>query len=241
MKNVLIGVTSSLRYENEGVFSGLGETYISESYINSVTRSEAVPVVLPVNDNIEVIRKYAEMIDGLLVTGGYDVTPSLYGQDPHKLLGATLLKRDVFEMKLIKEVFRLGKPILGICRGLQLLNVTFGGTLYQDISQHEKEVIQHTQKTRFNLPSHFIQIEDVLKDMYGRDEIYVNSYHHQAIDKLADDFKVIAKASDGIIEAIKYKDNKNFILALQWHPEVLEDSKPIFDLFIQKAENNVLK
>ncbi|CAM3187517.1 gamma-glutamyl-gamma-aminobutyrate hydrolase family protein [Streptobacillus felis] len=232
MKNVLIGITSSLRYENEGVFSGLGETYISEGYINSIIKSNATPIVLPVNDEIDIIKKYAEMIDGLLVTGGYDVTPLYYGQEPHKLLGATLQKRDEFEIRLIKEVFKLGKPILGICRGLQLINVVFGGTLYQDISLHKNEVIQHTQKTRFNLPSHKINLNGILEKIYEKNEIFVNSYHHQAIDKLAPDFEIIATANDGIIEGIKYGN----VLAVQWHPEVLDNSKPIFDLFVKSCK-----
>lgn len=174
-----------------------------------------------------------ENIAGVLLTGGGDIDPSIYSQKKHIDTNNINLKRDIFEIKLIKTAYKLGIPIFGICKGIQSINVAFGGTITQHIDGHN-------QLEDRNIATHLVQIskESMLYNIINKTEIYTNSIHHQVIDKLADNFKAVGTTS-GVIEAIECVDK--FILGVQWHPEALQDinSQKIFDYFIKMAQTYV--
>lgn len=211
----LIGVTSSIK-EDRLLITGL-------DYVMSVEWAGGTPLVLPNLTDEAAMDQIAESLDGLLVTGGKDIDPTLFGEEPHTKLGEVSPARDHFEMQIIQRVLKLNKPILGICRGCQILNVTAGGDIYQDIhAQHEETLLQHYQVApRYHL-SHFIDVTEgsLLQQISGSERYKVNSYHHQALKRIAEGFEVTARASDGIVEAFESK-NHDFVLGVQWHPENL--------------------
>lgn len=218
----------------------LGENevhYAHTHYVNAVIKAGGIPVLLPIGciEDID----YMNCFDGLLVTGGIDVHPMYYHEQCHHLLGKYDALRDRYEIELIKRFTDYKKPILGICRGLQIINVAFGGTLYQDNSLKGQPIIQHVQKERRDCPSHFIHIEQksFLFPIFG-EGTYVNSFHHQSIQQTAKDFQVIARSDDDIIEAIEHIHLP--IYALQFHPEKMDNDENmnlIFKLFIEKCRN----
>lgn len=172
-------------------------------------------------------KEYMDQVDALILAGGVDVDPILYNEEPLAEIGVVEPKRDSFEIALIEEAWKQGKAILGICRGLQILNVAFGGSLYQDLSYYSKLKINHQQKTPVEYPTHSIKIAEgsILEEALSN-ESYINSYHHQAIKNLAEPFKAIAWSHDGVIEAFESKDSPSYVLALQWHPENLWKNRP---------------
>ncbi|MDD4495718.1 MAG: gamma-glutamyl-gamma-aminobutyrate hydrolase family protein, partial [Eubacteriales bacterium] len=180
-----------------------------------------------------------QKIDGLYATGGHDIDPTLFGEEPHPGLGTVIPARDQSEIKLIKKMMEMKKPILGVCRGGQILNIASGGDMYQDInSQIDKQLLQHRQKAPVEHMSHYVHVEkdSLLYRITGEEKFKINSYHHQANRNVSKGFQVSGKASDGIVEAIESKELP-FVLGLQWHPEAttLIDDQPsvkIFEAFI---------
>ena len=150
----IIGISGSVLLTEGGLFSGNRRSYVNDDYVKSVILAGGIPLIIPVNTEPKVTKAQIENIDGLILSGGYDVNPLLFGEEPHKLLGATLGERDSFESTLIKYALEMGKPILGICRGCQILNVICGGTLYQDCSLSENSYIKHSQENTPAQPSH---------------------------------------------------------------------------------------
>mgnify|MGYP002932243612 FL=1 len=192
-----------------------------------------------IRDSYDTIQTQVNILDGLIVTGGIDVNPMIYNENPEPLQGNSSLDRDYYEMRVLKYANEKQIPIFGICRGIQMLNVYFKGSLYQDLSYCKRNVIKHAQQEKRENPSHKIHIE---KDSFLypslSDEAYVNSFHHQAIKDLAPNFKVVAKAPDGIIEAIEHESLP--IYAVQFHPEALShkygEMQDIFNVFVKKCE-----
>lgn len=232
-KRPLIGISSSW---------GDKDTRVPKTYVESVIKAGGSPVILPITDNEEVIEQQVDAIDALILTGGADLDPMLYGQDPRPELGQVTPQRDAYDMVLIRIAVQKGKPILGICRGLQGLNIAFGGTLFQDIpTTYNKDYIKHDQERDPQFGIHMINISkgSQLHDILGVDSLVVNSRHHQAIDRLAQVFTITARTSDGIIEAIENKEKK--ILALQFHPEDMtaagnKQMLRIFEYLIKQAK-----
>ncbi|WP_425805311.1 gamma-glutamyl-gamma-aminobutyrate hydrolase family protein [Desulfitobacterium sp. Sab5] len=191
-------------------------------YMKGIEEAGGIPVMLPLTTHIEVIEQLAHTFDGFLMTGGHDVDPQLYGENPQEFCGNICKERDHMEEILLNKALQFDKPVLGICRGIQLVNVLLGGTLYQDIpSQFETDTpINHAQKPPYDIPIHRINIEkgtpfyNILKS----ESIMVNSYHHQGIKKLSPQLRCAAKAVDDLIEAV-YMPEKSFVVAVQWHPE----------------------
>lgn len=210
-KMPIIGVSASW---------GDSDTRVPKAYTESVMMAGGVAVVLPITLDKKIIEQQIAAIDALVLTGGSDLDPMLYGEEPIPALGVVYPDRDEYDMALIKAAVESGKPILGICRGLQGLNIFFGGTLYQDIpSTYGKSYLKHNQERDGKYGIHSIHIKDgsILKGVIGSDSIVVNSRHHQAINRLAIGFKVSAYAPDGIIEVIESVDKP--IIAVQFHPE----------------------
>lgn len=211
--------------------------YTPKSFVDGIQQAGGIALIFPITEDPETIQYYISSIDKLLLTGGQDVAPEFYHQAPHQKLGAVYPARDRFEIALIQEALKQDKPIFGVCRGMQLLNVAFGGTLLQDLSLKEHAIKHDQLPTPFQIPTHTIQItsESRLAKIVGTN-YSVNSFHHQAIDQLADGFVVTASAPDGIIEGIESTTKK--IMGIQWHPElahaVIPSEQSIFDFFVHE-------
>lgn len=211
--------------------------FVSNAYIEAVLKSGGIPIVIPVNKDKEVIRKQIELIDGLILSGGVDVDPVLYNEEPSTEIEYYHPDIDVFDLIAINIAIELNKPILGICRGAQVLNVSQGGSLYQDISHIKESYIKHSQSTKSYIGSHSVKIkkDSKISDIFGS-ELLVNSFHHQSVKELGKKLHPIAYSKDGVIEAIEMEDKK-FVIGLQWHPELMinhdENMLTLFKEFIK--------
>ena len=224
--------------EATNIINERNAAFAPDPAIQAVTKSGGIPVILPSIKAADA-SAYLDLFDGLLLLGGFDVDPTFYNEEPYYDLGTTFRKRDLFEIALIKAAVEAGKPVFGICRGLQVLNVALGGTLYQDLSENPQAKLKHSQLAPGNLPSHHINVKnDTLLHSLIQERSYVNSRHHQAIHHLAPGLHVVAQADDGVIEAVESKDS-NQILGVQWHPENMfkhnEESQVLFADFIERS------
>lgn len=235
----VIGISANLMTISEGFFSVKQKVSLNNSYIHAVEKAGGVPVVIPVNVCEENIREQVNRVDGILLSGGIDVSPIIYNEEPHRKLGEISQELDTFNMLMIKIALELNKPILGICRGIQMLNVALGGTLYQDIEYIDGSYIKHCQQAAPYEGTHAIKIipGNDLSNILG-EKAYVNSYHHQSIKKLGDGLRAIAYSKDSVIEAVEKKGDL-FVMGVQWHPEVMvdysEEMLDIFKLLIKKC------
>lgn len=239
-KRAIIGISSSIIVDNSGSFAGYKRAYVNKDYVDAVIRAGGVPLIIPFSTDKEVIISQAQLIDGLILSGGHDISPYNYGQEPSQKIGETFPERDTYEMILLEESKKRNIPILGICRGFQLINVAAGGTLYQDLSLIPGNILKHNQVSNPTLKTHKVEIKEnsFISSIFGK-ETMVNSFHHQVINKVANDFIVVAKASDGVVEAIEHKTYK-FLVAVQWHPEMLavncEKARELFSKFVEEAK-----
>ncbi|AYM02152.1 gamma-glutamyl-gamma-aminobutyrate hydrolase family protein [Levilactobacillus yiduensis] len=206
--------------------------------VEAIVKTGGLPIILPSIDP-EDVADYLPLFDGVAFLGGADVDPTFFGEEPHIRLGKTYRKRDLFEIELLKQAVAANKAILGICRGLQLINVGLGGTLYQDLSEDPLAQIKHSQAAMGNQPSHHVTVVpgSTLATLTG-ERPYVNSRHHQAIKDVAPSLRVTASADDQVIEALESKDTDQ-ILGVQWHPENMykhhDESRQIFQNFVNRA------
>ncbi len=233
MRKPIIGISGSILTDASGNFAGYKRAYVNHDYISSVLKNGGIPVILPFSEDMEAVRRQIGAVDGLLLSGGQDVYPQHYGEEPRQKLGETFPERDIFDFELIRCCMEEKKPILGICRGMQIINTYFKGTLYQDLSYVEKETLRHNQQTLPAQLSHCVEIEEDSKlyGIFGERQMPVNSFHHQAVRQTGEGLRVTARAKDGIVEAIEHKDYP-FLLAVQWHPEMLHQScEPMNKLF----------
>ena len=214
--------------------------YSPRPITEAILKSGGVPIIFP-NVPTELIPEYMPLFDGIIFAGGSDVDPTFYGEEPHQKLGPTFFKRDQFEIALVQASLKAGKAIMGICRGMQVINVSLGGTIYQDLSEVPTKTLKHSQDAPGNFPSHHVTTKDgsYLADLVGK-RAYVNSRHHQALNKVAASLEVTARADDHIPEAVESVDN-NQILAVQWHPENMfkhyDYSRALFADFIKRAQH----
>lgn len=240
--SVIIGLTGSMLVNNTKTFAGLKRAYINNYYVESVIRAGATPIILPMNDNLETVLEMVKLVDGIIFSGGHDVDPFNYGEEHLLKLGETNPQRDEFDIALYKEAIKLKKPIMGICRGFQLINVINGGTLYQDLSYANFVKLNHDQKDGGERLTHGITVENSKFLQQVTDGKYrVNSFHHQIIKDIAKNLTITAKSDDGVIEAYERINDNEFIVGFQWHPEMLsgvdENAKNIFDKFVKEIEN----
>ncbi|MGM9902983.1 hypothetical protein A5844_001738 [Enterococcus sp. 10A9_DIV0425] len=233
-----IGIAANQLTKAIDTFQGNQVTYTPQGFVNAVTQAGGLPIVLPISSP-ESAAAFIQKIDKLLLAGGQDISPDLYGEAPHPKLGGVNKQRDLFEQALILEALKQKKPIFAVCRGMQLLNVTLGGTLYQDLSLYPQWTIKHDQQpTPPQFTTHEINASpDTLLSPLVKESCYVNSYHHQAIKDLAPSLKAIAFSPDGLIEAVESQTEDTRLLGVQWHPELSHQTNPvdqeIFDFFVQ--------
>ena len=232
MKKPLIGVTA---------VTAFGERYYAQrvTYPNAIWAAGGEAFLLPCNSSIENVKQIVDMLDGLLVPGGADIDPELYGEEKLPVCGSTFRSEDDYDIALIKETIRQGKPILATCRGLQIMNVCHGGTLYQDIVTQCPSDINHAMGENYQENYHPVVLEadSHLAKIFGSTEVKANTSHHQAIKDLAPGFRIVGKAPDGTVEAIENEDGS--ILCVQWHPERMQDEeiyRELFRVFVEKCK-----
>lgn len=240
MTKPLIGILSRIFTEYDKDINCVERCFVSMDYIRAIENCGGSPIIIPLLKDEESLKKLLKDIDGLLVPGGIDVNPLRYSEEPFEKIGFISDDIDDFDIKAIRWTYELRKPILGICRGLQVINVAFGGTLYQDLSLKSGYRINHWQKAKKDTPTHSIDIKTGTRmfNLLGSRAI-VNSYHHQAVKDLAEGFIASSLSMDGIIESIE-KINDGYVLAVQWHPEMMFDShenmRKIFIDFIEECK-----
>ena len=219
-----------------------GNCMLAEGYYQSILKAGGTPFIIPCYDDADTLINTLEKLDGILLTGGADINPLFLGEEPVKELHGINPRRDRQELLLTRLAADRQIPILGICRGIQTMNAAFGGPLYQDIhSQMEGTRIKHSQELDRSYASHTVTIEKdtLLHNLFKADTIAVNSFHHQAVKEAAPGFRVCARATDGVIEAMESTEYKS-MLGVQWHPECFilkgdECMMPIFHWLIQEA------
>ena len=238
----VIGITSQPR-SVENASGSLDSHLIGHTYTDSVLRAGGLPVSLIPVPNQDVSR-VLDRVDGVVLSGGGDVEPHRYGQEAHDATWRTNFDRDEFELELIKQAHERRTPVLAICRGVQVVNVAFGGSLIQDIpsatGSMDHDVIGHAVYDGHQPVT--IAADSKIAKATGETEMLVNSIHHQAIDVLADGFRPVAWADDGVIEGIEHDDEDWELLGVQWHPEFLGDnfdlpSQNLFDALVENARN----
>jgi putative glutamine amidotransferase len=233
-RKIIIGITLDVPQDQS--YSVYPWYAIRKNYADAVSSVGATPLFLPCN--LSSLQDYVDIIDGAIVSGGdFDIDPKLYGENIKSNTVTTNEIRTDFEMALMKKMIELNKPMIGICGGMQLLNVIAGGTLVQDIKEEYNSQL-HQQQLPKHIPSHSITIApgSLLNKITNSDGYMVNSSHHQAVKKLGIDIKVSAIAPDGIVEAIENTKQK-FCIGVQWHPEYCysdQDNK-IFYALVQSC------
>ena len=216
-----------------------------QRYVSAVEDAGGLPVVLSPGLSNETLHQIFDRLDGLLLSGGGDIDPALYGERPHPQLWGLDMHRDRAELALASRVVEKQKPVLCICRGIQVLNVALGGTLVQDIPSQMPQALAHsfdeTVVPRDYL-AHQVKLEpnSRLAAVIGSDAALVNSWHHQSIKRVADTLKVVATAPDGVVEAVEVPGQR-FAIGVQWHPEWLYDTHPemkrLFTALIEAASH----
>ena len=218
----IIGITSVYEVEKWAWPSlpgdGGASISVSFAYVRALADVGGVPVILPTIDDERITERYMRELDGLVLVGGDDIPPAAYGEKPHETVKEVPKQRYDFERKLIAQWLDSGKPLLGVCLGMQFTNVVAGGSLVQDIPSQIGKKVNHRQV-------HTVQIEpgSLLAEILATEQVRVHSYHHQAVKELAEGFKIVARSEDGVAEAMERTEG-GFGLFVQWHPEVMEEA-----------------
>ena len=247
----IIGITATLKEDVDSVAERpLGRFVRTDlDYVEGVAGAGGAPVVLPPAGDESAAEALIHSLDGLLLSGGSDLDPGYYGEEPVPELGVTLPERDAFEMALVGLALRRGMPVFGICRGMQVLNVALGGTLYQDLpSQWDRDLLKHRQATPKWQPTHEVRVSEgsYIAEVMGLGSAKVNSYHHQGIRDLAEGLVVTGRSSDGVIEAVESEDlTEQWLLGVQWHAEAMRGAGPqqesLFEAHVSAAEGHALR
>jgi putative glutamine amidotransferase len=236
MQKPLIGLTTS-RMPNPYGRPAFG---VNEPYTNSITNAGGLPILLPLNLSNDDLNVLLPRLDGILFTGGNDIDPRQYGNRPHPKVDGVDADRDGMEKHLVQAIIQICRPFLGICRGCQVINVALGGNLYEDLLEQFPGALQHDHHDQpRNYLAHEVKIDSNcrLAQIIKSDAARVNSLHHQGVRKLAQSLQPTAVAPDGLVEAFELSSYP-FGLAVQWHPEELQEYKPmrrLFEVFVQSC------
>jgi putative glutamine amidotransferase len=232
----LIGISTSIT-----VGAAPERAYVNSAYLHAVQQAGGVPVPLPPQLSAASLERVAGELHGLLLTGGGDVDPALFGEAPHPTLQDVAPARDTLEMSVLRLALDRHLPVLAVCRGVQVLNVALGGTLYQDVATDPGTQLPHSQKEPRDQPTHKVKVTpgSRLAETLGADEIEVNSMHHQAIHRLGRGLTAVAWAPDQLVEGAELDDRARFVLGVQWHPEELvghsEPARRLFSALVAAA------
>jgi putative glutamine amidotransferase len=222
------------------IIRGASRVRVNQAYTDALVACGVVPLVVPPIADIGLAARVLDGVVGLVLTGGEDVAPSLFGASPHPATNAPHDPRDACEIALAREARRRGIPTLAICRGIQLVNVAFGGTLIQDIPSELPSALSHDPGGARDQRVHRVCIDrdSALHRIVGAVEIDTNSFHHQALDEVAEGLRVTARTDDGVIEAVESTDPVWWMIGVQWHPEELTHTPEAWDrsLFAAFAE-----
>jgi putative glutamine amidotransferase len=229
----VIGLTTQTLHAIDGIPKGLPESWVmNQRYFVAATIVGGVPWMIPLlDDDEDTLREIYERLDGILIPGGVDMDPATFGEERHPKLGAVDPARDRVELQLTNWAIEDRKPLLGLCRGAQVINVALGGTLYQDIATQWPEAIKHDYFPTAGFERDHLAHEVTLtggsrlRAVMERPTLMVNSMHHQGIKTIAPSLLPSAIAPDGLIEAVE-ATNDHFLVGVQWHPEVFELSDP---------------
>lgn len=217
MSRPIIGITANER--SNPALDDILWTYAPSGFVNGVKEAGGLPLIIPIGEP-QTAKSYVSLVDKIILIGGQTVDPSFYGEENMASEDDFMRERDDFELAIIAEAVRQGKPIFSVCRGTQLMNVALGGSLHQDIENHWQD-----------LPSDYLSHDMVIKEgtklaeIYGK-ETSINSFHHQSIKHLASDLRIIARdPNDGTVEAVESINPKMRYLGVQWHPELLHEKR----------------
>lgn len=222
------------------VDQGRESYWMLPGYMQGLEAAGAVPLMLPLTADGALLGQLAGTLDGLLLTGGQDVEPARYGEPPLLPSGEYCPLRDAMEERLLTLALERDLPVLGICRGLQFLNVALGGSLYQDLPTQHPGGAAHCQRPPYHVPAHAVAVlrDTPLADLLGDGPLQVNSYHHQAVKALSPQLRPMAISEDGLVEGA-WMPGKRFVWAVQWHPELAwrsrRDCMAIFTRFAEAA------
>jgi len=233
----LIAISASSRANG-----GVRRTQLNHAYVASAQAAGLTPVIVPPLERLDELHRILDSVQGVILSGGEDVDPSRYGARRHTASHEPHGARDACELELARQSHARGLPLLAICRGIQLLNVAFGGTLVQDIASEVPETLEHHLDDRRQERVHPITVEprSRLANSLGAAEVHVNSIHHQAVDRVGEGLRISARAADGIVEGVEWHDEEWWALGVQWHPEELTaTSEPwdrqLFDAFADRC------
>ena len=234
----LIGVTTSITVDKTPE-----RAYVNSAYLSAVQQVGGVPVVLPPQLSAASLARIARGLDGVLLTGGGDIDPAVFGEAPHPTVYEVAPSRDTLETTVVGIALERGLPILAICRGIQLLNVALGGTLFQDVGTDPGTELRHGQQEPRDQPTHKVRVAagSLLAETLGADELEVNSMHHQSVKAPGKGLTAVAWAPDEIIEGIELDDRSRFVVGVQWHPEELvrhsEAARRLFAALVRSARS----
>ncbi|MCL1992641.1 MAG: gamma-glutamyl-gamma-aminobutyrate hydrolase family protein [Spirochaetes bacterium] len=238
-----IGITTGFTGEDS-----LTRIALREAYSNEVRRAGGTPVLLPLDIKQEDVEEYTARLDGILFSGGGDLSPHFFNEDPVRELHSFSSSRDNTELALIKQARLSRIPVFGICRGCQLINVALGGSLIQDIPSQMPQAIGHNPKEiQYHEPYHSVSIlpgKSLIAGIVGQGSLRTNSFHHQAVKQLAPALRVTAQTSDGIVEAFEGEDPAWYVNCVQFHPEMMCEKYPEFRGFFSdfvKAASSACK
>lgn len=226
LRKPVIGIPVNLLLEKTSPFPAVERTFVNLDYVRALRQAGAVPLLLPLMTEPDDIEAQLACMDGILLPGGDDLDPRTFGEEPLPGLGCVYPEVDAYQLAVARRARALGLPMLGICRGLQVMNVAFGGTLHQDLEPREGR-LQHVQKSYRWAATHAVELVagTRLQGLFGTTEVVTNSFHHQAVKDLAPGFGINARAKDGIVEGIEQVEGP-FALAVQWHPEGMFERHP---------------
>ena len=238
MSKLRIAITADTYPYASDVTNLVRAPFTARGLVDIINELGALPVVLPDVPGAKG-EDYVDLFDALIIPGGPDADPTFYGEEPSRHIGSTNYKRDVFEAELFKAFYKAGKPIFGICRGCQFINILMGGSVYQDLAADNPDsYIRHSQGADGSYPTHHVEVakgSSLYKSLGAT--AYVNSRHHQGIKKVGEGLTVTAKAADGVVEAVETADGQ--IVAVQWHPENMwqkhAEMRRLFEDFIGRV------